>query len=107
MAMGVAAPFFWRFGHARSMALSFGAAFMIVLAILGLTNPDPRQELATIEANRKQYHFLLACEIPMLALAIASFGKSRKVFWVGWRIHTALTALVIFVVVWLKFFWHW
>jgi len=105
--MGVLAPSLRRFARARSMALSLGAALMIVLAILGLTNPDPRQGLAAIEANRKEYHFLLACEIPVLAFAIASFGESRKVFWLGWGIHTALTAFVIFVVIWLKFFWRW
>ena len=89
------------------VVLGGGAAAMIIFAASGLMTPDPREGLATIEANRKEYLFVLACELPVLVLALASLNRAKWVFWTGWGIHAAFTACVIAVVIWLKFFWHW
>jgi len=80
---------------------------LVVLAIAGLLHQDMREGLATVEANRREYRLMLECEIPALALALASLRWQKKLFWVGWAIHAAFTALVVVIVIWLEFFWHW
>jgi hypothetical protein len=88
--------------------LAAGAALLIVMAGVGLWLPDLREGLAAVEANRKEYRFVLTCEIPVLALGLVSLGWVKKLtFWTGWAIHAAFTAFVVAVVIWLEFFWHW
>src|SRR5438045_8820336 len=76
-------------------------------AVFGLTHPDLRQGLSAVEANRREYLFVLACESPVLALAFFSLRWLKTLlFWLGWGIHIAFTACISTVVIWLKFFWH-
>jgi hypothetical protein len=103
---GIVAPVLRRYGKA-GVVLAGGAAMLVVLAIAGLLHRDTREGLATIEANRREYRLILECEIPVLALALASLRWQRKLFWVGWAIHAAFTVLVVVIVIWLEFFWHW
>jgi hypothetical protein len=87
--------------------LSAGAAVLLMVAIAGLLHQDMREGLATVQANRREYRLVLACEIPVLALALASIRWEKKLFCVGWAIHAAFTVLVVVVMIWLEFFWHW
>jgi len=103
---GIAAPIFRRYGKA-GIVLAGGAAMLVIVAVTGLLHQDMRDGLATVEANRRQYRMLLECEIPVLALALVSLRWQRKLFWVGWAIHAALTGFVAVIVIWLEFFWHW
>jgi hypothetical protein len=100
------APVFRRSGKA-GVVLASGAALLAILAVAGLLHQDMRQGLATVQANRREYRLMLECEIPVLALALASIRWHKKLFWVGWAIHVAFTVFVAVIVIWLEFFWHW
>jgi len=89
------------------IVLAGGAAALTIFAAAGLMTADPREGLAAIEANRKEYLFVLACEVPVPILALVSLKRAKWVFWTGWGIHAAFTACVIAVVILLNFFWHW
>ncbi len=104
---GIVAALLRRYGRASSMALAGGAGVLLVLAAAGLVHTDTREGLAAIEANRRQYLFVLACEVPVLVLALVSLERGKKLFWLGWGIHAAFTSCVVAVVIWLEFFWHW
>jgi hypothetical protein len=70
---GVVPPFLRRFGKARCVCLApeqQSSSFLLV----GLTHPDPSQGLAAVEANRREYLFVLACESPVLALGFFPYG---------------------------------
>jgi hypothetical protein len=107
--VGLLAPFLRRYDKPAVVSLAGAAAALALLALAGILFPDQRQGLAAIEANRRQYLFVLACEIPVLALALALISAQRlkKLFWLAWGIHAAFTACVLTVVIWLQFFWHW
>jgi uncharacterized membrane protein len=102
----IAAPLLRRF-QLRSPALVAGASAVIAVAIVGLVHADPRIGQAAIEANRRQYLFVLACEVPVLALALISLKRFQWPFWLGWAINLAFALLLAVVVIWLEFFWHW
>jgi hypothetical protein len=104
---GIVAALLRRYGRASSMALAGGAGVLLVLAAAGLVHTDAREGLAAIEANRRQYLFVLMCELPVLVLALVSLERHKKLFWLGWGIHAAFTSCVVAVVIWLEFFWHW
>jgi len=104
--LGIAAPLLPQYGKFASGALAAAAATLVILAGVGLLHPDFREGLAAVEANRREYLFVLAWEIPVLAFALVSSGR-KKLFWLGWGIHAAFSAYVLTVVIWLKFFWHW
>ena len=81
---------------------------LIILAVAGLFHQDARQGMATVEANRKEYLFILACEIPVLVLGLVSLHWLKKLsFWTGWGIHLAFSLFVLMIAIWLEFFWHW
>ena len=105
--LGIVAALLRRYGQASGMALAGGASVLLVLAAAGLVHTDAREGLATLEANRRQYLFVLACQLPVLVLALVSFERFKKLFWLGWGIHAAFTSCVVAVVIWLEFFWHW
>ena len=105
--LGIVAALLRRYGQASGMALAGGASVLLVLAAAGLVHTDAREGLATLEANRRQYLFVLACELPVLVLALVSLERFKKLFWLGWGIHAAFTSCVVAVVIWLEFFWHW
>jgi len=105
--LGIVAALLRRYGRASGMALAGGAGALLVLAAAGLVHTDAREGLAAIEANRRQYLFVLACELPVLVLALVSLERRKKLFWLGWGIHAAFTSCVAAVVIWLEFFWHW
>jgi hypothetical protein len=105
--LGIVAALLRRYERASGMALAGGAGVLLVLAAAGLVHTDAREGLAAIEANRRQYLFVLACELPVLVLALVSLGRRKKLFWLGWGIHAAFTSCVVAVVIWLEFFWHW
>ena len=103
---GIVAPVFRRSGTA-GVVLAGGAAILMILAVAGLSHRDMREGLATVEANRREYRLILECEIPVLALALASLRWRKKLFWAGWAIHAAFALFVVVIVIWLEFFWHW
>jgi hypothetical protein len=105
--MGIVAALLRRYERASGMALAGGAGVLLVLAAAGLVHTDVREGPAAIEANRRQYLIVLACELPVLVLAFVSLGRRKKLFWLGWGIHAAFTSCVVAVVIWLEFFWHW
>jgi hypothetical protein len=102
----IAAPLLRRF-QLRSPALAAGASTVLAVAIVGLAHPDPRIGQAAIEANRRQYLFVLACELPVLVAALISLRDFKWAFWLGWAINLVFALYVAVIVVWLEFFWHW
>jgi len=68
---GMVAPFFAaiRYQCAQRL-LAVGATVLAFFALVGLTHPDPSQGLAAVDANRREYLFVLACESPVLVLAL-------------------------------------
>ena len=102
----LAAPFLRRY-HKASLALACGAAAVIAVAVVGLIHVDPRIGGAAIEANRREYLFMLAFELPVLILALISFKHFKWAFWLGWTINLVFAMFVAVILVWLEFFWHW
>ncbi len=100
------APLLRRYRKA-SLALACGAAAVLAVAVVGLVHVDPRIGEAAIEANRRQYLFILTCELPVLILALISFKYFKWAFWLGWAINLLFAIFVAVIVVWLEFFWHW
>src|SRR5882724_2085149 len=93
---GIVSPFLRRYGSARCVCLATGATILVIFAVAGLTHPDPTQGLAAVDANRRQYLFVLACESPVLALALFSLRWLKQLlFWLGWGIHAAFNACVV------------
>jgi hypothetical protein len=90
-----------------NLALAGGAMAVIGMAVFGLTRLDPRYGLAAIEADRREYIFLLICEAPVFLLALVSWKGGRWAFWVGWGINMVLALIVLAVIIDLKYFWHW
>lgn len=81
---------------------------LAIVAVAGLLHQDMRQGLATVESNRREYLFVLACETPVLLLALLSMRWLKRLFfWLGWGIHAAFAGCVVTVVIWLEYFWHW
>jgi hypothetical protein len=104
---GIVAPLFRRYDKA-GVVLAGGAAVLLIVAIAGLLQQDMRQGLATVEAIRREYLFVLGCESPVVVFALFPIAWLRKaLFWLGWLIHLAFTAYVAMVVIWLKYSWHW
>jgi hypothetical protein len=89
------------------MALAAGSAAVLAVAALGLAHPDPRIGEAAIEANHRQYLYVLACEAPVFILALISLRSLKWAYWIGWAINLAFAGYVTAVIVWLEFFWHW
>jgi hypothetical protein len=104
--LALLAPLLRRY-HKASAALAVGAAAVLAVAIAGLVHQDPRIGEAAIAANRREYLFMLACELPVFILALLSFKYFKWAFWVGWAINLAFASYVTVIVVWLEFFWHW
>lgn len=94
-------------GRKESVVLACGSAAVLLVALVGLAHVDPRIGAAAIESNRRQYLLILACEIPVLALALFSLQKVKWAFWAGWAINLLFSIFVGVIVVWLEFFWHW
>jgi len=88
-------------------ALAGGALVVLAVSIIGLLQVDPRIGLAAMESNRREYLFFLACELPVFILALISVKRFKWAFWLGYGINVAVTTLVLAIVVWLEFFWHW
>jgi hypothetical protein len=110
LALGVSlmlvAPLLRRY-QLRSPALAGGALTVLAVVIVGLAYSDPRIGQAAIQANRRQYLFILACELPVLVLALLSFRYFKWPFWLGWTINLIFALYLAVIVVWLEFFWHW
>jgi hypothetical protein len=104
--LAVLAPFLRRYGKA-SLALACGAATVIAVAVVGLVHVDPRIGEAAIADNRREYLFMVACELPVLIFALISVKYLKWVFWLGWAINLLFAVFVAVIVVWLEFFWHW
>jgi hypothetical protein len=102
----VVAPLLRRYQKA-SAALAWGASVVLVVVIIGLAHSDPRIGQAAIEANRRQYLFVLACQLPVLVLALISLRFFKWAFWLGWAINLVFALYLTVIVVWLEFFWHW
>jgi hypothetical protein len=91
----------------KSLARAAGAAAIVALAFFGLAHSDPRNGLASIETDRRFYLLFLACELPVLALALILLRPSQWAFWLGWSINLALALYLTAILLWLEFFWHW
>jgi hypothetical protein len=102
----VVAPLLRRYQKA-SAALVCGASVVLVVVIIGLANWDPRIGQAAIEANRRQYLLVLACQLPVLVLALISLRSFKWAFWLGWAINLVFALYLTVIFVWLEFFWHW
>ena len=100
------APLLRRY-HKASLALGCGAAAVLMVTTVGLVHVDPRIGQAAIESNRREYLFILACELPVLVLALVSCKYYKWAFWLGWAINLLFAMFVAVIVVWLEFFWHW
>jgi hypothetical protein len=106
IALMIAAPLLRRYRLAAP-ALVGGAATVLAVAIVGLAYSDPRIGQAAIEANRRQYLYVLACELPVLIFALISSKHFKWAFWLGWSINLLFALYLAVIVVWLEFFWHW
>jgi hypothetical protein len=62
---------------------------------------------AATEANIEEYFIILACELPVLVLALISFKYFKWAFWLGWAVNLLFAMFVAVIIVWLEFFWHW
>jgi hypothetical protein len=102
----VVAPLLRRYQKA-SAALACGASVVLVVVIIGLAHSDPRIGQAGIEANRRQYLLVLACQLPVLVLALISLRSFKWAFWLGWAINLVFASCLTVIFVWLEFFWHW
>lgn len=102
----IAAPLLRRYGL-RSHALAGGASAVLLAVIVGLVHVDPRIGQAAIEANRRQYLYVLACELPVFILALISFRFFKWAFWLGWAINLVFALYLTVIIIWLELFWHW
>ena len=103
----VVAPLLRRYRMA-SPALAVGASVALALAVIGLVfSGEARLGEAASSVNRRFYLTTLACELPVLILALKSRKGFKWAFWLGWAINVAFAAFLTAVVVWLEFFWHW
>ena len=102
----LAAPLLRRSG-AASPILAAGASIVLGVAIIGLVKVDPRIGAAAIESNRKDYIFMLVCELPVFVFALISWKRFKWAFWLGWAVNAAFSLFALAIIVWLEFFWHW
>ena len=100
------APLLRRYNKA-SAALAVGSLAVLTFTLVGLIRVDPRIGQAAIESNRKEYLFCLACELPVLILALISWKRFKWAFWLGWAINAIFSLIVLAVIIDLTFFWHW
>jgi hypothetical protein len=106
IALAMVAPLMRRYGGA-SFALGTGVSMVLAFVVVGLAHPDARIGQAAMEANRRFYLMMLACELPVLILTLISWRRLQWAFWVGWAINVAFAVYLAVIVVWLEFFWHW
>jgi hypothetical protein len=104
---GLVAPLLRHLGRAAGLALAIGAGLIVAASVAEYVFADPRAGMAAINANRQFDRISLACEIPVVILALLSLRGSRRIFWGGWAIHVGFAAWIVTIVVWLEFFWHW
>jgi hypothetical protein len=106
MGLMLMAPLLRRYRIA-SYALAGGAFVILVVSLNGLAHLDPRFGEGAIASDRRYYHFFLACELPVLILALISQRYFKWAFWIGWTINLALALYLTLIAIWLEFFWHW
>ena len=106
IALMIAAPLLRRYQLAAP-ALVGGASPVVAVAIIGITYSDPRIGQAAIEANRRQYLYILACELPVFIFALVSLKRFKWAVWLGWSVNLVFALYLAAIVVWLEFFWHW
>lgn len=103
----VVAPLLRRYRMA-SPALAVGASIVLALAIIGLVfSSAARLGEEAVRVNRRFYLTAMACELPVLLLALKSRKGFKWAFWLGWAVNLAFAAFLTAVVIWLEFFWHW
>ncbi len=102
----IAAPLLRR-NNKASQALAAGAFAVLMFSVVGLVYMDPRIGQAAIHDNRREYLFFIACEAPVLILALISRKSFKWAFWTGWGINMAVSLFVLWVFIELEFFWHW
>ena len=107
LALGALSPALRKHGRSAVATLAGGAALVLMFAIANLAFQDERAGLAAVEANRRFALLIGSCELPAFVLAVLSARRLALPFWIGWGIHTALTILLIVLVIWAEFFWHW
>jgi len=88
--------------------LATGACIVLGYALFDLAHPDVRIGRAAIESNRRFELLTLACELPVVILAVVSVRFNQKIcYWLGWSINLAYGIWLGIIVIWLEFFWHW
>jgi FtsH-binding integral membrane protein len=97
------APLLRRYRKA-SLALACGAAAVLAVAVVGLVHVGPRIGEAAIVANRRQYLYVLTCELPVFVLALTSLKHFKLAFWLGWAINLVFALYVTVIFIWLEFF---
>ena len=80
---------------------------MIALVLFGMAYPDLREGQGAIESNHRFYLITLAFELPVFVLGLISLRFFKYAFWLGWVVNLVFALLLIAMMVWLKFFWHW
>jgi hypothetical protein len=106
IALMLVAPLLRRYRKAPHTLLA-GAFIVIAVALFGLAFPDTKEGQAAVVSNRRFYLDILAIELPVLALGLISLRRFKYAFWLGWTINLILMLLLIALMIWLKFFWHW
>jgi hypothetical protein len=106
MGLMVMAPLLRR-RRLASPALAGGASIILALSAFGLAHLDPRFGQSANESDRRFYLLFLACELPVLVLALISWRYFKWIFWLGWTINFGLALYLSVILIWLEFFWHW
>ena len=106
IALVLVAPLLRRFGKASQTVVA-GAFIVLAVVVFGLAFPNTAGGQEAVESDRRFYLAVLGLELPVLGLGLISLRFFRYTFWVGWTINLILTLLLIALMVWFKFFWHW
>lgn len=104
----MSAPLWRRSRKRASIVLAMGASVVLAYGVLYFMYPDAQSGQAAIEANRRFVLLAIACELPVLGLALMSLKQFQHVsFWLGWTINLGYGLWLTAIFVWLVFFWHW
>ena len=102
------APLWRRSRTTASLVLALGALVVLAYSVFYLTHLDPREGQAALKSDRSFVLFAVACELPVLGLALVSLKWFQRVsFWLGWVINLGYGLWLTAMFVWLMFFWHW
>ena len=85
-----------------------GALLALTSSIFDWVYPAYKWGMASVNSDRRIDQFTIACELPVLVLALISVGYFRRLtFWLAWTISLIYVLWWAVVIIWLEFFWHW